>query len=227
MERLLGFRFEPGHTLIAPHIGSAANNHGSIQDTLSIIHAGKIDWGRSALPFLQAFSTAIKARPQMRDSIRLTFFGSVDDSSKAIIETLGLSDVVRFEGFVPYDQSLSIMSGATSLLLIEAVSEDGIFLPSKFCDYVVSGKPLLLFSPKNGTIADIVGKDHPSLLGQKEPEVVAGLIRFFDDWQQGEDVGRYVYHGREHFSGKRIVSEILGHPALQNDRPEEHLAKAV
>ena len=44
------------------------------------------------------------------------------------------------------------------LCVIEAKMNEGIFLPSKLSDYSFLNKPILCFSPANGTLVDLINK---------------------------------------------------------------------
>lgn len=208
MERVLNTKFRH-NAFISPHIGFYHETNSVKSETLSIVHAGKINWGRSSLPFLLALGKVLNSQPDMIQHLKVHFFGVIDKPTDELLQELGLSDVVVFNGIVSYEESLRIISKATALLLIEAVMEEGIFLPSKFCDYAITKKPLLLFSPLNGTVADMVGKYHPGLLGQNEEEVAQELTRFFTSWKAKKSLEDYTYPQAENFSSKRVIGDLL------------------
>jgi hypothetical protein len=50
------------------------------------------------------------------------------------------------------------------LVLIDSpLIKTSLFFPSKLSDYVAASKPILAFSPKDGTVADLLGDDYPFL----------------------------------------------------------------
>ena len=142
-------------------------------------------------------------------SVELYFLGELNDNDKKEVANFKFPDSVKFLGSVCYERSLEQMQKASALLLVEAILKDGIFLPSKFCDYAVSAKPMLMFSPKNGTIADIVGKNHPGLLGQTEHEVTKGLELFFRRYTAGNKLQDYLCPDPGQFSERRIVDQFM------------------
>jgi hypothetical protein len=211
IERILNTKLKD-NVYISPHIGFRSEVKSEKNRMFSIVHAGKIDWGRSSGTFFSALKKAIKCRPAMLNYLELNFFGIMDNTTETLISKFGFSDiinVIKFRGIVNYEESLKIISEATAVLLIEAVMKDGIFLPSKFCDYVAAEKPLLLYSPRVGTIADFVENNHPGLLGQGEQEATDGLIRLFDKWLSEKSLQDYKWADSEFFAGKKIINELL------------------
>ena len=102
------------------------------------------------------------------------------------------------------------MAQAAALLLMEATLDEGIYLPSKFCDYSRSGKPLLLFCPEAGTIADLVGGyQHPGFLGQNEKQYGPRIDLFLDRLAQGQNLQDYAYPRPQEFEARTIVDQFL------------------
>ena len=54
-----------------------------------------------------------------------------------------------------YEQSLVYISQASVCLLVEAKMDEGIYLPSKLVDYIVSKKPILALSPEVGVVSEL------------------------------------------------------------------------
>ena len=143
---------------VIPHIGlSRPADHGA--ETITIIHAGKIGKNelpeRSAAGFFRATSRLLEKSPAIRDRLRIVFVGPQDDYTSQIASGLGLQRNLSFTGRVDYEESLRQIGSADLCLLVEAKYKEGIYLPSKLADYVVSGKPVLALSPKQGTVSDL------------------------------------------------------------------------
>ena len=102
------------------------------------------------------------------------------------------------------------MSEAHALLIMEAPFKEGIFFPSKFSDYAMSRKPLLIFSPENGTLSDFVGgRRHPGFLGQEESGYREGINRLLERLSRGEGLADYAYASPEYFDPDRVASGLL------------------
>jgi glycosyltransferase involved in cell wall biosynthesis len=123
----------------------------------------------------------IERRPFIRERIELRFVGPEDLLLKRHVDELGLAQFVSYTGLVSYEESLEHISEATVCLLVEGAFEEGIFLPSKLCNYFAARKPVLAVSPRVGTVADlserggIVRVDHGNI-----PDMVEALTKLVD-----------------------------------------------
>jgi glycosyltransferase involved in cell wall biosynthesis len=147
------------NAVIVPHIGTASpcvHNH---QGEFVIVYAGRLGinelTGRSAAALLEGAVELFRLRPASRAMTRIVFVGPEDPEAGRQIAARGLSDNVVCTGFVSYEESLEHMMKATVCVLIESDLKEGVFLPSKLCDYIVARKPVLALSPAVGTAADL------------------------------------------------------------------------
>ncbi len=86
----------------------------------------------------------------------LTVVGNVDPGEKAKLEAAGLADVVRYRGFLPYEESLDAMLQAKALLVL--LPRDEVWascVPSKVYPYLAVRRPVLAVVPEGDT-AEIV-----------------------------------------------------------------------
>ena len=63
--------------------------------------------------------------------------------------------LITFKSTVSYLDSLSLMTSADGLLVIDAPAATSVFLPSKLIDYIGSGTPILGITP-SGTAAKLI-----------------------------------------------------------------------
>jgi hypothetical protein len=117
--------------------------------------------------------------------LRLDLVGPAREDLLARVRTLGAAGSVRFTGQVPYEESLALMRSASGLLVAEAPLAEGIYFPSKLADYATARRPVLAFGPREGTVADILGADHPGLLGLGHEGARDAAVRFVDRLLQG------------------------------------------
>lgn len=208
MENRLGL--DLGHKMIvAPHIGWRRRSEGRKDDVFDILHAGGIGLPRVSTGLFAAFADAIAEHPALREKVRISFLGHVHDQLRAFIDESGMDGLVGFESPVPFEKSLERMDRADALLLVEAPFREGIFLPSKFCDYAVCEKPLLLYSPGDGMIFDLVGSSHPGFLGQDEAGCREAFERLLTRIASGESLEDYRYARPEEFYSERVAKKLL------------------
>jgi glycosyltransferase involved in cell wall biosynthesis len=200
--------------LILPHVGWSGNASVSSpvdRSRFEILHCGRLSSGRASDVLLKSLQNVVRRNPGLGASIRLTLLGyPLERETLGKIEAMKLEEIIRMEDPVSYEESLVRMKGASALLLAEDMMSQGIFLPSKFVDYLCSGRPLLMFSPERGTISDMVhGYDHPGFLGQTEAIATERLMNFMLARQRGDDLSRYCYGDVTGFSPSTIADKFL------------------
>lgn len=123
-------------------------------DPFTISHLGGFGL-RSPLLLIEAFAELIKINPD--HGIKFRFIGPIEEVVNSRIRDLGLENYFSIEGILPYEETLRIIQDSDLLLIIEAIMQEGIFLPSKLMDYLQMDKPVFAISPKMGVLADLIG----------------------------------------------------------------------
>lgn len=209
MEKKLGISLASRMRVI-PHIGWKASPRELNPEGLEILHAGSVGLPRVNQAFLDRICQAVQNYPSLKNTLRISFLGTVDSGFRNYLQSRYPQSQLRFEAPVCYEDSLKRIAQATALLLMEGSLDNGIYLPSKFCDYSVSEKPLLLFCPESGTVADLVGGyQHPGFLGQDEKHYGPRIDRFLARLAQGQNLKDYAYPRPQEFEARPIVDQLL------------------
>lgn len=209
IDRVYGGVFEH-RRIILPHVGWARpGDGGSLRAPVRIVHAGIMSRERDSDRVALMLRKTLQKVQHLGIDLRLTFTGTAP-GDRNVPELL--RDYRRYLDWTPpvdYEESLVRMSGATALLLVEAVMGEGIYMPSKLADYAASGKPVLMFSPEEGTVADLVGgRKHPGFLTQ-DPELASmRLVEFVQKAAAGEDLAAYLFPDPSRFSPERVVKTL-------------------
>ncbi len=197
-------------TVIVPHIGWGRTDDKAPGGPVEILQAGNVKKERISFNFFDWFVETFNRYPELRGRLKLVLLGRIHRYLKRYLKEKSIDDIIVVEDQVYYEKSLYRLSRSDLLFIMEAPFPEGIFLPSKFCDYVAADKPLLLFSPEKGTIADYVGGfDHPGFMGQSEAGVKTCLDRLFKRIRDGRGWDDYVFPRREEFSAERVTSQFL------------------
>jgi hypothetical protein len=139
---------------------------------------------RRAEPVLQAVERLLSVYPSYAGRFEVIFYGgAVPAPDLQAWWSMRHRDHVRFEGAVPYLDSLGLMQQAGALLLIDGMfteAEDGVaaspFLPGKLLDYLGARRPVLGVTMARGPSADLLGAlGH--LHGDARPDKVAWLMK--------------------------------------------------
>jgi|GEM_PF-2184634 len=190
--------------IVVPHVGGVADGAGAVDVSpgdgdarpgasravgITLVHTGLWMKGRVSDAGLAALRAAATHAAATGVAFHVDLVGPPKPVDEARVRVASLASVVRFVGWRSHAATLATLRDATAGLLLEAPMAEGVYLPSKFCDYARSGRPVLAFSPAAGTVADALGAGHPGLLGQTEASATAGLVAFVDRFATSGDAG--------------------------------------
>lgn len=144
-------------TSTIPHIAMKQYkvNNRRKNEIFTICLAGKFYPGRNPDVFFQGLTKFLKKK-RLKAKVKLIIIGLIDMWLIKLLEEYSLKTNVIITGPQSYKDTLRYLRESDVLLVIEAPYENGIFLPSKFVDYVQAGRPILAVSPLNGTLNDII-----------------------------------------------------------------------
>jgi glycosyltransferase involved in cell wall biosynthesis len=162
-ERLRDFslRDSPGrkNVHVIPHVSATPSSDVAPARDFVVLHAGKLRaqevTGRRPDAVLDGLTQFFQHCVGARSRTRLMFVGGEDPLTRDHVARQGLTDVVTWVGHVSYEESLEHIARASVCLLVEADIKEGIFFPSKLCDYLAAHKPVLALSPNEGTVRDL------------------------------------------------------------------------
>lgn len=126
------------------------------REPLRLVYTGRF-YGdtRSPASLFRALASLAGRRP-LATELQVTLVGPVVPEHRELARALGLSAIVSFAGRVSHDESERQAAGADVLLVIDAPSDNSLFLPSKLIDYLPLGKPILGVTPRRGAAADVI-----------------------------------------------------------------------
>jgi len=152
---------------------------------LRIVHAGRFYAGRRTPDAMLRAIAALSARRPIGRELRVVFVGPIDPVSRRLAERLGLKDVVEFTGRLPYAEAARHAAAADVLLVIDAPSDENLFLPSKLVDYLPLCKPILALTPP-GASADLVRSlGYPTIAPDDEPAIAGAVESLLAARQEG------------------------------------------
>jgi hypothetical protein len=151
----------------------------------------------------------------------LVFVGPDDPETAREIAARNLSANVIWTGPVNYEDSLNYVADSAVCVLVEGDFTEGIFLPSKLCDYITARKPVLAFSPEIGTVADMAREGGIRCVKPKDSMGAAdALEELFDAFSQSR---LHLYRPPEtlaqRFEGRRVIQDFLTAVAHLTDCP--------
>jgi len=180
-----------GKSVVVPHIGSSTS---PVQGSgfFELVHAGNLGSGESTRrnatnSLLRAMRGFFDHRPDARKHFRLVLVGPEDRPTLTLAHELDLNGNVSCTGRVSYVESLQAIASATVCLLVEGNMPEGIYLPSKFADYIQARKPVIALSPSTGTIADLRSSRGITQVSHDDLHAIeTALARHYDAFTSGQ-----------------------------------------
>jgi glycosyltransferase involved in cell wall biosynthesis len=143
--------------------------------------------GHLALTFMGRFysshdpSTALRGMALARGAgieVSLDVVGPDAPWVVSLVESLGLSDVVRFHGYRPHAEALRIVAaGDVALVTLASMPGTAAIYPGKLFEYLGMGMPVLLVGPTDGVSARLIGEAGAgTTVGPADEQAVAGAL---------------------------------------------------
>ncbi len=160
-------------------------------DRLVFAYTGIFYQERNPRLFLQAIAELIKAGELQKEEILIRFAGVFDypgySENQDAVRRLGLTDVVEVLGYLPHQQSLSLLKSSNVLLLINDTAPGSeAYIPGKLYEYFAVKRPILAFSLV-GEASNIIERFH---LGKVVPptdveKMKVAILEFILAWREG------------------------------------------
>jgi glycosyltransferase involved in cell wall biosynthesis len=155
-------------------------------DRLHVVHTGNLYPPRRPHAFLRGVHKLVTSQAG-EIAIEMTFVGAFLQKDVELAAELGLHDHVKFIEPKPFLESFQIAATADLLLVIDAPSENNVFLPSKIVDYFALGKPILGITPEQGATADALRRSGHRVARSDDVEAIyITLAAMIDDWKKGQ-----------------------------------------
>ena len=149
---------------------------------LNIRYLGDLYHPRTPKPLFQALEILASTEPELLSRFCFEIIGDVHDLD---MEQMGLSrlphDLVVFRPRVNYAESLSLMTSAAGLMVIDAPvpkNTESVFLPSKLIEYVGADRPIIGLTPP-GTAAYLIARLGGWVADPGAADQVAKVLREF------------------------------------------------
>jgi len=182
-----------GKSSVIPHIAleQFCIKPGDRGKDFSLCHTGSIALRDPSAFFegLKLFREAVNPS----ESLRIAFIGHPDRELQMKVQEAGLADIVCIESSKTYEETQLKAAASSVLVVIEAPCEEGIFLPSKFVDFIQTGRPILAISPQPGTLNDLISAHGGGIaVDCSSPAMIAGaLATLYSEWRDGDIDEKY------------------------------------
>jgi hypothetical protein len=147
------------------------------RDVAVLRYLGNFYGHRTPVPLFRALNAMLTTDPKSLNGVRIELIGQTPRRMRvhSLLRALPHGLVV-FRDTVPYSESLSLMSSADMLLVIDGADTQSVFLPSKLVEYVGSGAPIFGIVPP-GTSAKLLDRLGAPIADPRKPDKVAHALR--------------------------------------------------
>ncbi|MFK7843905.1 MAG: glycosyltransferase, partial [Rhodothermales bacterium] len=138
--------------------------------------------------FLKALAAFIAQHPEEHNSVQATFTGLLPDNSQALIEELGLGNVVSYKGYVSHQQAVEeLCKTDVPWMTVGSGPGQASISTSKLFEYIGTRKPILGLVPEGAARATLENYGASFLA---YPEDVDGIQRrlneIFSLWKKDQ-----------------------------------------
>jgi len=197
---------------VIPHIGCVAPAQPrAVQRKRPVItHVGGLLPYRRPDVFLKGLAMHAEKRNSVPFQVR--FVGSGTERLAEIAQAHGQRHLCEFIPEQPYRAVLQLLQESDIFLAIEAHNNESIFLPSKFADYAVTGRPILAITPRESEIRDLLARHGGGVCAATDSaeEVCNALCRLSTEWERGDLMSRQASPALSHlFSQESVTGHYL------------------
>jgi phosphatidylinositol alpha-1,6-mannosyltransferase len=152
---------------------------------------------------------AMKQVIEQHPETRLMITGKSNPQIQKMAVELGIAEHIITTGYIPWERFPAFL-GCTDIFLLpfpNTLYNVGRW-PSKVCDYMASGRPIL--SNPTGDIKDLFERDHVGLLVEENPEAfAAGINELLDNPALADVLGKNARKAAEERYDWKILIENL------------------
>jgi hypothetical protein len=175
-------------------------NETKIVEKFTIVHTGTLLEPRNPKTFIDVFNSFKNL------DIKLEFYGSIHKNVYKSIKCFEGNTVLINNKRIPYSQALNKQKNADFLLLIESGAEFSPFLPTKFVDYVNSGKPIIVLTPEKSEISRLLTNEYPFKTTLNNKKEIQNIYVNLDNYNKLQLAIKILNNLKYYFSEKFIDS---------------------
>jgi glycosyltransferase involved in cell wall biosynthesis len=177
----------------------------------TVTYIGTMNDARNPVVFWQALSQLKSENHPLIQKIRVNLVGKPEQIVYSTIEKFGISDMIKFCGYVTHKEAITYQNTARVLLLIiNKTSNNKSILTGKIFEYLASGRPILCIGPNDGDAAAILKDANSGSIYDYED--VQGIKKYlvdaFEIYNKNKSVA--LSSDIEKYSRKNLTKKLVG-----------------
>lgn len=170
----------------APLAVSPCIKHQESRRTLQAIHAGSFMPGLRDPNTLFDGLALLNQKSRLAGRLTITMVGEDTIRYQHLIDSLGLSEVIRLHSPLPYQQCQDLVRNSDLLLVIDTPGFDGVFLPTKLIEYLPHQKPILGITERGSAVFQLLEECDFAFADVKDPNHIANTLEsLLEKWDTG------------------------------------------
>jgi glycosyltransferase involved in cell wall biosynthesis len=128
----------------------------------------------------------LNERSPLQGRIQITFVGEDTIRYQGLVDSMGLTNIVRLLSSVSYQTCQDMIDRSDLLLVLDTHGFGGIFLPTKLIEYLPYAKPVLGLAEPNSTIHQLLKECDLAFANQDNPvEIATAFENLLRQWETG------------------------------------------
>ncbi|MCL4511550.1 MAG: glycosyltransferase family 4 protein [Bacteroidetes bacterium] len=187
-------------------------------DRMRFTYAGTFYRNRTPKYFLRALSELIKGQPKLKNRIEAVFIGTFRKENLALIDSLGLHDVVKVFGYLDHKSTVRYLITSDVLwLTVGSGKGEDMISTGKLFEYIGSRKPIM------GLVPDGIAKNTILESGAGRvvnPDDVSGikkaLAEYYELWEKNQ-LPEIPISFAQNYDRSKLTGELARELAFQLD----------
>jgi len=178
-------------------------------EVFKMSYVGSLLRDRNPLLLWEVLSDLINENKDFKACFELHFYGKQANNFKEIIAHYKLDSIVHFQGYVPHQEAIELMSSSQVLLLIEINSEQtSEIIPGKLFEYLGVNRPVLALGPENWSAGELITalKAGSYFSYSQKDELKAYLIEAFNQFKN--NTLDLALNKSEQFHRKKLTQDL-------------------
>ncbi len=187
-------------------------------DRMRFTYAGTFYRNRTPKYFLRALSEVMKERPDLKDKIESVFIGTFRKENLAMIESLGLSGVVKVFGYLDHKSTVRYLMSSDVLWMTigNGKGEDQVST-GKLYEYLGSRKPIIGLVPDGIAKTTILESGAGKVLNPDDvPGIKNSILEYYDLWKK-DLLPEIPFEFAQNFDRVRLTGELARELSFQLD----------
>jgi len=176
----------------------------------NLVHAGSLLEERTPRYLLMAIDELAEEDSLFRDRSKLTFFGSLHQSHQKDFDSFSHREILDLHNNrIPHQDALNVLRDSDILIILEAISDDSPFMPSKLAEFIGMDKCILALSPPLSETRRILGSDYEFQTEADNVQQIKELIKYlFKEWENKRSLTLNSPLLQKYVSPSHVIKEI-------------------